>query len=126
MHQEIYPPFPESRYFLSGLKERGLYIIIASHRSKDSYGPTVNWLKKYHLSFDEVHLSNDKSVLFAESWAIIDDSPITLDKAASAGIIRAGLLNPWNANSAHPLFENLPQILQYIESLDGQRKPLIR
>ena len=57
-----------------------------------------------------------------ESWAIMDDSPITLDKAASAGIIRAGLLNPWNVNSAHPLFSNLLEVLSYIDSFDGRGK----
>jgi len=105
-HQDEYPPYPDSKAFLEALKERDFYIVIASHRERKTFDPTVKWLKQNGLLFDEVHLSHDKSVLFAESWAIIDDSPITLDKAASAGIIRAGLLNPWNANSAHPLFEN--------------------
>ncbi len=56
-------------------------------------------------------------------WAIIDDNPITLDKAARAGIIRAGLLNPWNAHSAHPLFNNLLEVMRYIESLAGRPRP---
>jgi FMN phosphatase YigB (HAD superfamily) len=116
MHQETYPPFPESGYFLGGLKERGFYIVIASHRSKDSYGPTVNWLKKYHLSFDEVHLSYDKSVLFAESLALVDDSPINLDKAVEAGLLGTGLIYPWNERSGHPLFQNLIEVLEYLDS----------
>jgi len=62
-------------------------------------------------------------VLFPESWAIIDDSPITLEKAARAGIIRTGLLNPWNENSGHPLFNNLLEVLGYLDSLDGRSKP---
>jgi len=123
MQQDKYPPYPESRQFLEGLKKRGFYIGIASHRGKKTFAPTVKWLKQNCLLFDEVHLSNDKSVLFAESWAIVDDSPITLDKAARAGIIRAGLRNPWNANSAHPLFDNLIEVLSYIDSLDGRFKP---
>jgi 5'(3')-deoxyribonucleotidase len=123
MQQEKYTPYPESKPFLEALKKRDFYIIIASHRERKTLNPTVNWLKQNGLLFDEVHLSHDKSVLFADSWAIIDDSPITLDKATKAGIGRVGLLNPWNANSAHPLFDNLFEVLRYIESLDGQPKP---
>ena len=67
------------------------------------------------LPFDEVHLSNDKSVLFDGSWAIVDDSPVTLGKAARAGIIRVGLRNPWNEGTDHPLFNNLPEILNFID-----------
>jgi hypothetical protein len=125
MQQDKYTPYPDSRRFLEALKERDFYIIIASHRERKTFDPTVRWLKQNGLLFDEVHLSHDKSVLFAESWAIIDDSPITLDKAASAGIIRAGLLNPWNADSGHPLFNNLLEILRYIDSLNGRPKPRI-
>ena len=122
MQQDEYRPYPESKHFLETLKKRGFYIVIASHREKKTYDATVKWLNQNGLLFDEVHLSHDKSVLFAESWGIIDDSPATLDKAASAGIVRVGLLNPWNADSPHPLFGNLLEILNYIDSVDGQPK----
>lgn len=122
MQQDEYHPYPESKAFLKALKEKDFYIVIASHRERKTYAVTAKWLKQNELLFDEVHLSQDKSVLFADSWGIVDDSPITLDKAASAGIIRAGLSNPWNANSAHPLFGNLYEVLNYIESFDGPGK----
>jgi len=122
MQQDEYLPYSESKQFLESLKERNFYTIIASHREKKTYGATLKWLKQNGLLFDEIHLSHDKSVLFAESWAIIDDSPITLDKAARAGIIRAGLSNPWNIGCAHPLFDNLLEILNYIDSLDVRAK----
>jgi FMN phosphatase YigB (HAD superfamily) len=74
---------------------------------------------------DEVHLMHDKSVLFHKSWAIIDDSPVTLEKAAQAGILHAGLLTPWNANTSHPLFKTLPEILEYLDShISGTSMPL--
>jgi hypothetical protein len=113
--QDLYSPYPDSRAFLAALKERGFYILIASHREKGTMDPTVRWLKKHGLVFDEVHLMHDKSVLFESSWAIIDDSPVTLEKAAQAGILHAGLLAPWNANTSHPLFKTLPEILEYID-----------
>lgn len=122
MQQDQHLPYPESKQFLEALKERGFYIVIASHREKKAYATTVKWLRQNELLFDEIHLSNDKSVLFPDSWGIVDDSPVTLDKAASAGIIRAGLLNPWNVDSAHPLFGNLFEVLNYIDSFDGQGK----
>ena len=115
MKQDHYLPYSESRGFLAGLKERGLYIIIASHREKGALDPTLRWLRKHALVHDEVHLSNDKSVLFDGSWAIVDDSPVTLGKAARAGIIRVGLRNPWNEWTDHPLFSNLFEILNFID-----------
>ena len=122
MQQDEYPPYSESKHFLEALKDRDFYIVIASHREKKTYAATVKWLRQNELLFDEVHLSQDKSVLFGNSWGLVDDSPITLDKAASAGIIRAGLSNPWNADSAHPLFGNLIEVLNYIESFEGRTK----
>jgi 5'(3')-deoxyribonucleotidase len=120
MRQDEYPPYPESKRFLEALKARGFYIVIASHREKRTYDATLKWLRQNGLFFDEIHLSHDKSVLFPDSWGIVDDSPITLDKAAGAGIIRTGLSNPWNMSSAHPLFDNLLEILSYIDSVDGR------
>ena len=122
LQQDQYPPYPESKYFLGALKERDFYIVVASHREKNTYAATVSWLRQNGLRFDEVHLSHDKSVLFPDSWGIVDDSPVTLDKAARAGIMRAGLSNPWNVNSAHPLFDDLLGVLNYIDSFARGQK----
>jgi hypothetical protein len=46
---------------------------------------------------------------------VIDDSPETLGRARDAGIIRAGLRNPWNEGEDHPLFDNLRQISEYLQ-----------
>ncbi len=116
LQQEKYSPYPESQRFLLSLKERDFYIIIASHRREETLRPTVNWLKRHSLPFDEVHLSYDKSVLFDQSEAIVDDNPVILDKAAQAGMIRAGLMNPWNERTGHPLFKNLMEILDYLDT----------
>ena len=83
---------------------------------------TVRWLKKHDLPYDKVHLSYDKSVLFDKCWAIVDDSPETLDKAAEAKIVRAGLRNPWNEKEKHPLFDNLMEIFQYLEEQCATRR----
>jgi len=116
MEQDLYPVYPDSSGFLASLKDLGLYIIIASHREKGTLDATTRWLVKHSLTFDEVHLSHDKSVLFHDSWAIIDDSPVTLEKAADFGIVRAGLRTPWNEDDDHPLFDNLLEVLDYIRS----------
>ncbi len=115
MQQEIYSPFPDAEYFLRGLKERGFYIVIASHRAPDTYEPTVSWMQKYRLAYDEIHLSYDKSVLFQDAIALVDDSPINLSKAAEAGVLGTGLLFPWNENSGFPLFKTLSEVLGYLE-----------
>ena len=115
MRQHLYAPYPESKGFLAALHERKLHITIASHRSQDSLAATTQWLRENELPFDEIHLSRDKSVLFDGSAAIVDDSPVTLDKAARCGLLRTGLLNPWNAHTDHPLFKSLGEVLAYLD-----------
>lgn len=114
--QCIFEPYPDAGFFLSSLRERGFYIIIASHREKDTLDAAVEWLTKYNLTFDDIHLSHDKTILFNDCWAVVDDSPLTLDKAAEMGILRAGLKNPWNKDKKHPLFANLIEIFYFLLS----------
>jgi 5'(3')-deoxyribonucleotidase len=123
LHQDEFGVYPDARQFLTSLKEKGFYIIIASHREKGTIHAARRWLKKHALPFDEVHLSYDKSVLFNDAWAIIDDSPGTLDKALKTGIVRAGLRNPWNKNEDHPLFDNLMEIYAYLQGQCASKKP---
>jgi HAD superfamily hydrolase (TIGR01509 family) len=115
MKQEEFVPYEDARPFLMALREDGFHIIIASHRESDSAGPTRRWLDRYGLPYDQIHLSNDKSVLFDQSVAIVDDSPSTLEKARKAGLVRAGLRRPWNSRTDHPLFNTLHEILVYLE-----------
>ncbi len=108
-------PFPEAGEFLASLKEEGFYIIIASHREKTSEDVTRHWLLKNKLAFDELHLSNDKSVLFdREPKAVIDDHPGLLQKASQKGIIATGLEYSWNANRGLQLFTNLNEVFLYL------------
>jgi len=115
MVQDSFEPYEQSRAFLCSIREKGFYIIIASHRERVTYEPTKRWLERYGLPFDEIHLSYDKSILFENSWAVADDSPITLDKAKDAGLVRVGLKNPWNEAEEHPLFTDLNEVYAYLQ-----------
>lgn len=123
MQQDQFGVYPDAGRFLANLRQKGFYIIIASHREKGTINPTEEWLKKHQLTFDEVHLSHDKSVLFNDCWAVVDDSPSTLDKAEKAGIVRVGLRNPWNEKKDHPLFDNLDEIYLYLQGQCVVEKP---
>ena len=114
LEQENFAPYADAAPFLASLKEAGFYIIVASHRRPGTLGATESWLQKNGLVYDQVHLSYDKTVLFTECWGIVDDSPVTLEKAKMAGIVRTGLVNPWNEQEDHPLFDSLTQILSYL------------
>jgi hypothetical protein len=116
MAQEDFPPYSDAGQFLISLRERGFSIVIASHREQGAYGSTVRWLRKYGLVFDEVHVVNDKSQLFGGVFGIVDDSPITLEKAKKAGIVTTGLIFPWNEGLGYRLFGTLPEVLTYIDS----------
>jgi hypothetical protein len=94
----------------------GYYVLIASHRDEDIRDSTIKWLNTHELVFDEVHFGHDKSVLFNDCYAIIDDSPILLDKAKHLGIVRTGLMHPWNKESGHPLFDNLNKVYEHLKN----------
>jgi hypothetical protein len=112
-----YQPYPESKHFLASLREQGFHIVIASHRTPETSGPTERWLARHGLPFDELHLSLDKTVLFPTADVVVDDSPLTLEIAVESGALGAGLLFPWNrdyASNGFRLFQNLNEVLDYI------------
>ncbi|MCX7857032.1 MAG: hypothetical protein N2513_03480 [Deltaproteobacteria bacterium] len=117
--QDEYGVYPEAKDFLLGIKKLGYFVVIASHRTKESELPTLKWLKKHELIFDELHLSYDKSILFEISSVVIDDSPFVLEKAKASGLLALGLEHPWNRQNNFLLFKNLMEILSFIEK---QRK----
>lgn len=114
MEQDRFAPFPDAAEFLRSLKEMGFHIIVASHRRDDAFGPTERWLCENGLVYDEIYLSRDKTVLFDDSWGVVDDSVQILNKARDAGIIRVGLRNQWNEGQDHPLFDSLTAITGYL------------
>jgi len=117
-----YQPYPEAGGFLSTLKEKGFYLIIASHRSPDTRNQTERWLARHGLVYDELHLSYDKTILFTRTDVVVDDSPYNLEKALETGVLGTGLLFPWNrpcADNGFRLFQNLNGVLRYILSMTG-------
>ena len=118
-HQDSdrYQPYPESRDFLSSLRKHGFHIIIASHRTPETSQPTERWLARHGLPYDELHLSLDKTVLFPKADVVVDDSPLTLEKAIESGALGAGLSFPWNrayVSNGFRLFQDLNEVLDYI------------
>ena len=111
--QMRYKAFPEAERFLHNLKKEGHTIIIASHRPPEVAEVTKEWLRKNSLSFDMVHLSYDKTVLFDTVDFVIDDAPPTINKACLEGIPVAALRRPWNCMLNIPLYNNLFEIKLY-------------
>jgi len=107
-------PFPDAADFLSALKKGGCHITIASHRNPASRDVTEKWLHSQHLVFDDLYVGPDKTVLFDDHQAIVDDSSELLDKAAIKGLITAGLRYSWNRDSKHSLFGSLSDVLVYL------------
>jgi len=117
-----YQPYPEAGDFLSTLRGKGYFLIIASHRSPDTRNQTERWLARHGLVYDELHLSYDKTTLFTRTDVVVDDSPYNLEKALEAGVLGTGLLFPWNrpwADNGFRLFQNLNGVLRYILSMPG-------
>lgn len=111
-------PYGEAGEFLETLKNNNFHIVIASHRTTESYIQTKRWLIKYDLIFDELHCTSDKTLLFDEfCHIVVDDSPFVLEKASEKGIKASGLVFPWNRASMQngfQLFTNLNEILRHL------------
>lgn len=88
---------------------------MASHRENTTRDVTMNWLHRHNLPCDEIHLSFDKTVLFDDSWAVVDDSPLLLRRAAAAGIIGTGLKMPWNDTGEYAVFNTLTEVLAHLK-----------
>ncbi len=112
---DAYLPYDGAGEFLETLKNHNFHIVIASHRTAESYIQTKRWLRKYDLIFDELYCSPDKTLLFDESCHIVvDDSPLVLEKASEKGVIASGLMFPWNRNNSsngYKLFNTLNEVL---------------
>jgi phosphoglycolate phosphatase-like HAD superfamily hydrolase len=121
--QDLFEPFSSAKWFLESLINEGCEIIIASHRDENSREATEKFLQKHNLSYNELHLSNNKTILFDSSMAIVDDAPHLLDEAKQKGLICTGLRWPWNKNTEHSLFDSLEEVLKFLlEELSGQNR----
>lgn len=67
-------------------KEGAGAFVLFCKREKDTLNPTLNWLNAHELLYDEVRLENDKSILFENCYAVIDDSTALLEKAFNGDI----------------------------------------
>jgi hypothetical protein len=110
-----FEPYSEARGFLSGLRNNGYHVTIASHRSPEFMGQTQTWLERHELLYDDIHLSYHKTRLFnADTTVVVDDSPHVLEEAAQSGALATGLLFPWNkafSNNGFRLCSTLNDIL---------------
>lgn len=123
IEQDLFEPFPSSKWFLTSLLDEGYEIIIASHRQENSRKVTENFLRKHNLLYSELHLSNDKTILFDSSIAIVDDAPNILDEAKQKGLICTGLHCPWNKHTEHPLFSSLEEVSEFLlKEIDSRKK----
>jgi hypothetical protein len=118
--QDRFGVYPDAREFLTGLKALGFKIIIASHREPHTYQPTVRWLQKHGLVFDELYLCNDKIKLLPvpphlpDLCACVDDSPQVLLEAKARGIVATGLSFPWNREVDVELCLNLREVFDFL------------
>ena len=122
LEQERFQPFDDAQPFLETLKKRGFYIIIASHREAETHDATMRLPRANGLMYDEIHLSNDKSIMFRDLCADVDGSALVLDKAKEGCIVGVGIRRPWDAQGRQQLFETLPEVLAYLESLWGDNQ----
>lgn len=114
LRQDNFGVYPDAMDFLKELKASHYRLIIASHREEESRTPTINWLIKHKLYFDELHLSSDKTVLFPCCSIVVDDSPHVLTEAQKLSIIATGLEFAWNRENGFKLFSNLSEISDFL------------
>jgi len=129
LNQLNYPPFPEAQEFLKFMC-KNFYVIIASHRNPDHLPQLKDWLEINNLEHDDIFISFDKTVLFADPQVVVvvDDRDETLDIALNHKKVAVGLRRPWNQNFKRKveynnkmyevplvLFDTLPEIQKFLE-----------
>jgi len=120
------PDIPGSSNITCILKSMGHKIVIASHRKKKNIPILKEWLNRNEIFFDEIHVSNDKTVLFDGSIGlVIEDSPIIIKEACKRGICTIGIRRPWNSNVRGPklimtddYFELNPSIYEILSMIE--------
>jgi uncharacterized HAD superfamily protein len=91
-------PYEGAVETVAGWRAAGHFIHVTSHRSPEAHAPTVAWLERIGLSFDELYCSWDKISRCAEIAidVLIDDSPQNMLRAQERGIAVATIEHPWN------------------------------
>jgi beta-phosphoglucomutase-like phosphatase (HAD superfamily) len=89
-------PLPGAREMLAAIPDN-YRICIASHRKRESLDMLIDWLNVYDMTWTDIHVSNDKSVIFDnDTVMIIDDCPATMQAGMDFGFKAASLELPWN------------------------------
>ena len=89
---------PGAREFLVALSNLGYEIVIASHRQNESKVLLEKWLMKNGMTYDSIHISFDKTVLFDDNSVglVVEDSPVVIKESCKRGILTIGIRRPWN------------------------------
>jgi uncharacterized protein len=91
-------PYDGAVEVVRGWHGAGHFIHITSHRARDAHAPTVTWLERIGMPYDELYCSWDKVTRCAaiEIDVLIDDSPPNILRAQEQGIVPATISHPWN------------------------------
>jgi hypothetical protein len=91
-------PYADAVETVAAWHAAGHFIHVTSHRSPDVKRPTIAWLERIGLPFDDVHCSWDKVTRCCELEidVLIDDSPSNILRALEHGIVPATIAHPWN------------------------------
>ncbi|WP_202638687.1 5' nucleotidase, NT5C type [Bailinhaonella thermotolerans] len=101
------PPLPGAREALRDLRERGVQIVIVTHRlCADRLSPgqvladTAAWLEEHDLAFDQICFLDDKSRLNLDLF--FDDAPHNIAALRAAGRRAVCMDAPYNAGLPGP------------------------
>lgn len=98
------------------LAKAKLEVIVASHRNADTLPRLVYWLDREDLvPFSGVYAGYDKKFLMAPGDLVIDDNPCTIQYAIATGCKVLSLRWPWNTETAAVLFDNLHEMVEWLE-----------
>ncbi|MGB2710561.1 MAG: hypothetical protein WBC33_03530 [Conexibacter sp.] len=91
-------PYAGAVETVAAWRAAGHFIHVTSHRSPEVHAPTVAWLERIGLPYDELYCSWDKisRCTEIEIELLIDDSPQNILRAQEHGIVAATIAHPWN------------------------------
>ncbi len=91
-------PYPGAVETVRAWHDEGHWIHVTSHRAEPTRDPTVRWLERIGMPYDDLHCSYDKVTRCVELGidVLVDDSPVNLENAREQGIVGATIVHPWN------------------------------
>lgn len=115
-------PYPGVIGAWSRLRELPVKVHLITHRVREAWGPTIEWLEAFGLEVDSLHFSSDKTILAAVAGPdashlmMCEDTVSHFVAVEEAGIDAYLIDQPWNRE--YSTNKRLPDFAAFVDEVD--------